>query len=111
MDEESRWYRARDCGFVWRPGEARDVRLRGEVAARSTRKGHTHPEDRYAVVVSGTFYHGRGSNFDEAKLEKRIAGAFFTEPAGVAHFGAAKDEPVILYFFGTGPDRTDVVEK
>ena len=78
---------------------------------RSTRKAHTHPEDRYAVVVSGTFCHGRGSSFDESKLEKRTAGTFFSEPGGVAHFGAAKDESVVLYFFGTGPDRTDVVEK
>jgi quercetin dioxygenase-like cupin family protein len=74
-------------------------------------KAHSHPDDRYVVVLSGTFYHGYGDKFDESKLEKRSAGAFFTEPTPIRHFGMTKDEGTILYFVGTGPTRTDDPEK
>ena len=74
-------------------------------------KAHSHPDDRYVVVLSGTFYHGHGDKFDAAKLEKRSTGTFFSEPGSVAHFGATKDEGAVLYFVGTGPSRTDPIEK
>jgi quercetin dioxygenase-like cupin family protein len=73
----------------------------------TSRQAHSHPALRYAVVLSGTFYHGYGDRFDAAKLEQRVTGTFFTEPAGVPHFGATRDEPAVLYFVGMGPDRTD----
>lgn len=66
-------------------------------------KAHSHPDDRYVVVLRGTFYHGFNDRFDEAKLEKRPSGTFFTEPKGVRHFGATRDEGTILYFVGHGP--------
>jgi quercetin dioxygenase-like cupin family protein len=74
-------------------------------------KAHAHPDDRYAVVLSGIFYHGYGDKFDEGSLEARPAGSFFTEPARVRHFGVTKDEGTILYFVGTGPSTNDDPEK
>jgi quercetin dioxygenase-like cupin family protein len=74
-------------------------------------KAHSHPDDRYAVVLRGTFYHGFGDKFDESKLEPRPAGTFFTEPKGVRHFGVTKDEGTVLYFVGTGPSTNDDPEK
>ena len=74
-------------------------------------KAHSHPDDRYVVIVSGTFYHGYGDKFDAGKLELRPAGSFFTEPAGLRHFGITKDEGTILYFVGTGPSTPDEQEK
>jgi len=79
--------------------------------AHTTAKAHSHPENRYVMVLSGTFYHGHGDKFDAGTLEQRSQGTFFTEPAGIAHFGATKDQGTILYFVGIGPDRTDPVEK
>jgi len=76
-----------------------------------TAKAHSHPDERYAFVVSGTFYHGHGDKFDANKLERRPSGTAFGEPAGVAHFGATKGDGAILYFVGIGPDRTDQIEK
>ena len=73
-------------------------------------KAHSHPDERYAFVVSGTFYHGHGDKFDASKLERRSSGTVFGEPAGVAHFGATKGDGAILYFVGMGPDRTDPIE-
>src|SRR5215467_8167725 len=49
-------------------------------------QAHTHPDDRVATVISGTWYIGYGSNFDETKLKPLTAGSFYTEPPGVAHF-------------------------
>jgi len=77
----------------------------------TTAKAHSHPDNRYVVVLSGTFYHGYGRTFDAKQLEGRSAGTFFAEPAGIAHFGATKGEETVLYFVGIGPDRTDSVEK
>jgi hypothetical protein len=39
-------------------------------------KAHSHPDDRYAVVLKGTFYHGFGDKFGENKLEIRPVGTF-----------------------------------
>jgi quercetin dioxygenase-like cupin family protein len=74
-------------------------------------KAHSHPDDRYAIVLSGTFYHGFGDKLDESKFEERPAGTFFTEPKGVRHFGMTKDEGAVLYFVGTGPSTNDNPEK
>ena len=74
-------------------------------------KAHSHPDDRYAVVLRGTFYHGFGDKFDESKMEARPAGTFFTELKRVRHFGMTKDEGTILYFVGTGPSSNDDPEK
>jgi len=41
-------------------------------------KAHSHPDDRYVMVLRGTFYHGIGEKVDESKLEDRQAGSFFT---------------------------------
>jgi len=77
----------------------------------TTNKAHSHPDDRYALVLSGTFYHGYGDKFDERKLEVRPARTFFTEPARLRHFGVTKGEGAILYFVGTGPSTNDDPER
>jgi quercetin dioxygenase-like cupin family protein len=79
--------------------------------AHTTLKAHSHPDDRYGIVLSGTFHHGYGDKFDETKLEVRPAGTFFTEPRQVRHFGATRDEGAVLYFVGIGPTSVDDREK
>ena len=37
---------------------------------RTTLKAHSHPDDRYIMVLSGIFYHGYGNKFDATKLER-----------------------------------------
>jgi quercetin dioxygenase-like cupin family protein len=66
---------------------------------------HTHPDDRTATVISGTFYVGFADSFDSSRLIALPAGSVFTEPSGVAHFNATKSEPVVIQFSGTGPTR------
>jgi hypothetical protein len=39
-------------------------------------KAHSHPDDRYVMVLRRTSYHGIGEKFDESKLEARPAAVF-----------------------------------
>jgi len=73
-------------------------------------QAHTHPDDRVATVVSGTWYIGYGAKFDEAKLKALTAGSFYTEPPDVAHFAKTGNEPVVLQITGNGPTGTEYVE-
>lgn len=73
-------------------------------------QAHTHPDDRVATVVSGTWYIGYGSKFDESKLKALTAGSFYTEPPGVEHFAMTGKDPVVLQITGNGPTGTDYVD-
>jgi hypothetical protein len=72
---------------------------------------HTHPDERYGMVLSGTHYIGYGERFDEKKLHAHPAGSYFTEPANTAHFGMTKSEGAVLYFYGIGPSGSKALEK
>jgi pimeloyl-ACP methyl ester carboxylesterase/uncharacterized RmlC-like cupin family protein len=73
-------------------------------------QAHTHPDDRVATVISGTWYIGYGAKFDEAKLKALTTGSFYTEPPGVAHFAKTGNEPVVLQITGNGPTGTEYIE-
>ena len=73
-------------------------------------QAHTHPDDRVATVISGTWYIGYGAKFAEAKLKPLTAGSFYTEPPSVAHFARTGNEPVVLQITGNGPTGTEYVE-
>jgi quercetin dioxygenase-like cupin family protein len=64
---------------------------------------HMHPDDRVAVLLSGSFYFGYGDTFDEQGLAHVAAGTTWTEPAGTAHFAWARDEDVVVQIVGHGP--------
>jgi hypothetical protein len=71
----------------------------------SSAQPHTHPDTRTYTVISGTWYIGFGTKFDESKLIALPAGSYYTEPAGVPHFVLIKDEGVVVKITGTGPSR------
>jgi quercetin dioxygenase-like cupin family protein len=70
---------------------------------------HFHPEDRYAVVLKGTWYTGTGDTFDPSKTVGLKAGSFMKHPGGGHHFDGAKDEEVILQLMGVGPSGTTML--
>jgi quercetin dioxygenase-like cupin family protein len=74
-------------------------------------QAHTHPDQRSYTILSGTWYIGYGDKFDETKLQALPAGSFYTEPAGVHHFVASKDEPVVLQLSGMGPTATQLLDQ
>jgi quercetin dioxygenase-like cupin family protein len=70
---------------------------------------HFHPDDRYAVVIKGTWWTGTGDTFDPEKTLPVKAGGFMKHPAGGHHFDGAKDEEVILQLIGYGPGGTTMI--
>jgi quercetin dioxygenase-like cupin family protein len=72
---------------------------------------HTHPQDEQVTVIEGTWYLGTGERFDPGKLKGYPAGSFIVIPAGVPHFLAAKDGPVIVQLSGSIKFSTDYLEK
>lgn len=72
---------------------------------------HTHPHDELVTVIEGTWYLGIGEKFDETQLQPYPAGSFIHIPAGVAHFLATKEGPVIVQVSGHGIFQTTYVGK
>ncbi len=77
----------------------------------NTALAHTHPDDRYGIVLSGTHYIGYGERFDEKKLHTNGTGSYFTEPAKQPHFGMTKGDGAILFFYGMGPSANNELER
>ncbi|MFL6623836.1 MAG: cupin domain-containing protein [Sulfurifustaceae bacterium] len=71
---------------------------------------HTHPEDRYAVVLKGTWWVGTSAEFEPGKTTPVKTGSFMKHPAGGPHYDGAKDEEVIVQITGVGPSGTDFLK-
>jgi anti-sigma factor ChrR (cupin superfamily) len=84
---------------------------RAKIPAGARVLAHTHPQDELITVMEGTWYLGEGERFDAAKLKGYPPGSFIVIPAGLPHFVAAKDGPVMLQVSGTGKFGTDYLEK
>lgn len=67
---------------------------------------HRHPEDRHAIVVSGTWYTGEGSTFAPDRTVPLGPGSYMMHPANGYHFDGAKDEEVVVQIAGYGPSAT-----
>lgn len=72
---------------------------------------HLHPDERVAVVLSGSMYFGYGDAFDEASLVHMVPGSTWTEPPKTAHFAWAKDEDVVIQVTGIGPSGSQPAGK
>ena len=57
---------------------------------------NTHPDNRQATVISGTWYFGHSDKFDASKEKKLPPGTFFTEPANSVHYNLTKGGAVII---------------
>ena len=64
---------------------------------------HTHSEDRLAVVISGTWWTGTGTEFKPDQTVPIKPGGYMKHPAGAPHFDGAKDEEVVVQIVGRGP--------
>jgi pimeloyl-ACP methyl ester carboxylesterase/uncharacterized RmlC-like cupin family protein len=81
------------------------------VPANTRIEAHTHPDDRIATVVSGTWHFGYGDAFEESNLKALPPGSFYTEPPGRPHFARTGEEPVVLQITGVGPTGTQYVSE
>ena len=74
---------------------------------------HFHPNDRYIVVLKGTWWVGSGTKFDpEHGTIPMPAGSFVTHYGKQVHWDGAKDEDAVLLIMGEGPaTATEVPEE
>jgi quercetin dioxygenase-like cupin family protein len=64
---------------------------------------HSHPHDRFIVVVAGTWWVGTGDRFDPASTKPLPAGSFAQHYAGKVHYDGAKGEACEVLIYGEGP--------
>lgn len=64
---------------------------------------HFHPNDRFFIVVSGTWWVGSGPKFDPEATVPMPAGSHVIHYAKGVHFDGAKNEPATILVWGEGP--------
>jgi hypothetical protein len=76
------------------------------VPAHTRIAAHSHRDNRFGVVVSGTWFFAYGSHADTSRARALSAGAFYTEPAATLHYAFTRELPVVVYITGNGPTNT-----
>ena len=72
---------------------------------------HFHPEQRYVLVLKGTWWTGAGPKWDKDATTPLPAGNFATHFPNKIHYDGAKDEEVIVQISGIGPSGTTLVDE
>jgi hypothetical protein len=64
---------------------------------------HFHPNDRFIMVLKGTWWMGTGAKFDPASMVPMPTGTFVTHFGKQVHYDGAKDEEAVVLIAGEGP--------
>jgi hypothetical protein len=72
---------------------------------------HYHENDRFFVVLSGTWWMGTGEKFDPNNTVPAPAGSYVIHRAKGIHYDGAKDEETIIQVWGMGPATAIPAEK
>ena len=72
---------------------------------------HTHPNDRYIYVISGTWWVGTGTKYDPNLTAPVAAGSYVVHPGKQVHWDGAKDGEVLLEIVGMGPATSTSAEQ
>jgi hypothetical protein len=72
---------------------------------------HFHPNDRFFVVISGTWWMGTGEKFDPDSTVPAPAGSYVIHYAKGIHYDGAKGEEAIIQVSGMGPATSTPAEK
>jgi quercetin dioxygenase-like cupin family protein len=94
---------ARLAILVGHPDKPGPYVIRVKLPAGAKIMPHTHPEDRIYTVISGVFYIGLGSVFDERKLVAYPPGSVIVLPGGQPHFHWAKSGEYVTQVTAIGP--------
>jgi quercetin dioxygenase-like cupin family protein len=71
---------------------------------------HFHPNDRFIMVLDGTWWMGSGAKFDPEHSVPLAAGTFVTHFGKQVHWDGAKDEDASLLIVGNGPGTSTRVD-
>ena len=72
---------------------------------------HFHPNDRFFVVISGTWWVGTGPVYDPNSTVPIPAGSYVIHYGNQIHYDGAKDEECIIQVWGMGPATSTPAEK
>ena len=72
---------------------------------------HFHQNDRFFVVISGTWWLGTGTTFNPDSTVPVPAGTYVIHKAKQAHYDGAKGEPAVIQVWGMGPATSIPAEK
>jgi hypothetical protein len=64
---------------------------------------HFHPNDRFFMVLSGTWWVGSGPTFNPEATVAMPAGSYVIHFAKGVHFDGAKNEQATILVWGEGP--------
>jgi hypothetical protein len=85
------------------PSKPGPYAVRNKFSAGTFSRPHFHPNDRYILVLSGTWWVGTGDKFDPESTKPMPAGSFVVHYGGKVHYDGAKNEDCELLIYGTGP--------
>ncbi|HET9830988.1 MAG TPA: cupin domain-containing protein, partial [Vicinamibacterales bacterium] len=66
---------------------------------------HAHPDERYVMVLRGTWYTDEGNVFQPSKAVPLKPGDFMRHPKGGPHYDGAIDEDCWVAISGYGPTK------
>ena len=72
---------------------------------------HFHPNDRYIVVLAGTWWVGSGAKFDPDSTVPLTAGTVVVHTGKKIHYDGAKQTDAILLIHGMGPATNTLAEE
>jgi quercetin dioxygenase-like cupin family protein len=71
---------------------------------------HFHPDERYVIVLRGTWYTDEGEVFRPDKTVGLKPGDFMRHPKGGPHYDGALDEDTWVAISGYGPTNAKVID-
>ncbi len=71
---------------------------------------HWHPNDRFFVVISGTWWMGTGTKYDPYSTVPAPAGSYVIHRAKGIHYDGAKNEEAVIQVWGMGPATSTPAE-
>ena len=72
---------------------------------------HFHPNDRFFIVLSGTWWVGTGEKFDPDNTVPMPAGSYVIHYGGKIHYDGAKNEEAVIQVWGVGAATSTPAEK
>lgn len=72
---------------------------------------HFHPNDRFFMVMKGTWWVGTGTKFDPDSTVPMTAGSWVVHYANGIHYDGAKGEETIIALHGMGPATSTPAEQ
>jgi quercetin dioxygenase-like cupin family protein len=72
---------------------------------------HSHPHDRFIMVLSGTWWVGTGAKYDMDSTVPMKAGTMVTHYGNQLHYDGAKDEECVMEIVGMGPATATAAPK